>query len=126
MELGPVIEFTEHLQIVTTSNYSAIANSHILQFTTAHIKSSQSAVFSPDTELIEVYRNIYKNIYFTQPFTGDICRWSPTRMTKCMLVDGVWKLNDGCSLNDMVSTCCNTEYPPSIMEYVGVSRNVVK
>jgi hypothetical protein len=30
------------------SNYSAIANSHTLQFTTAYTMSSQSAVSSPD------------------------------------------------------------------------------
>jgi uncharacterized PurR-regulated membrane protein YhhQ (DUF165 family) len=36
-----VIGFIEHFQIVTTSNYSAIANSHIVQFTTAHTQSSQ-------------------------------------------------------------------------------------
>jgi hypothetical protein len=34
----------DHLQMVTTSNYSAIANSHALQFTTAHTMSFQSAV----------------------------------------------------------------------------------
>jgi hypothetical protein len=45
--LGPVIGFTEHLQNVTTSNYSAITNSHTLQFTRARTKSSQSAVSSP-------------------------------------------------------------------------------
>jgi hypothetical protein len=39
--------FTEHLQIVTTSNYSPIANSHAQQFTTARTKFSQSAVSSP-------------------------------------------------------------------------------
>jgi hypothetical protein len=43
---GLVIGLNKHLQIVTTSNYSAIANSHILQFTTARTKSSQSAVSS--------------------------------------------------------------------------------
>jgi hypothetical protein len=43
---GLVIGFTKHLQITTTSNYSAIANSHTLQFTIAHAKSSQSAVSS--------------------------------------------------------------------------------
>jgi hypothetical protein len=32
-----VIGCTEHLQNVTTSNYSAIADSHTLQFITAHI-----------------------------------------------------------------------------------------
>jgi hypothetical protein len=44
---GLVIGFTEQLQIVTTSNYSAIANSHTLKFTTARTKSSQSAVSLP-------------------------------------------------------------------------------
>jgi hypothetical protein len=43
---GLVIGFTEHLQIVTAINYSAIANSHTLQFTTARTKTSQSAVSS--------------------------------------------------------------------------------
>jgi hypothetical protein len=47
MGFGLVIGFIEHLQIVITSNYSAIANSHILQFTIAHTESSQSAVSSP-------------------------------------------------------------------------------
>jgi hypothetical protein len=42
-----VIGFIEHLQIVTTSNYCAIANSHTLQFTTARTKPSQSAVSLP-------------------------------------------------------------------------------
>jgi hypothetical protein len=41
MECGLVNGFIEHLQILTTCNYKAIANSHTLQFTTAHIKSSQ-------------------------------------------------------------------------------------
>jgi hypothetical protein len=36
-----------YIQPVTTSNYSAIANSHTLQFTTARTKCSQSAVSSP-------------------------------------------------------------------------------
>jgi hypothetical protein len=42
-----VIGFIQRLQIVTKSNYSAIANSHNLQFTTARTKSYQSAVSSP-------------------------------------------------------------------------------
>jgi hypothetical protein len=41
-----LIGFIDHLQIATTSNYSAIADSHTLQFTTARTKSSQSAVSS--------------------------------------------------------------------------------
>jgi hypothetical protein len=50
---GLVIGFTELLQNVTTSNYSAIANSHTLHFTVADTNSSQSAVSSPvDTPLL--------------------------------------------------------------------------
>jgi hypothetical protein len=41
-----VIGFIEYLQIVTTSNYSAIANSHTLQFATART-TSQSTMSSP-------------------------------------------------------------------------------
>jgi hypothetical protein len=44
---GLVIEFIKHLEIVTTSKYSGIANSHTLQFTTASNKAYQSAVSSP-------------------------------------------------------------------------------
>jgi hypothetical protein len=36
-----VIGFVGLLKLVTTKNYSAIANSHTLQFTVAHNKSSQ-------------------------------------------------------------------------------------
>jgi hypothetical protein len=51
--VGLIIKFIDHLQIVTTSNYSAIANSRILQFTTAHNNSSEAAVSSPaDVPLI--------------------------------------------------------------------------
>jgi hypothetical protein len=46
MGLGMVITFIEHLQIVVTRNYSAVAKSHTLQFSTAGTKSSQSAVSS--------------------------------------------------------------------------------
>jgi hypothetical protein len=49
---GLVNEFMKHLHIVTTSNYSAIANSPTLHFTTAHTKSSQSAVSSPEDVLL--------------------------------------------------------------------------
>jgi hypothetical protein len=41
-----VIGFIERLQIVTANNYSALANSYTLQFTTAGTKSSQSAVYT--------------------------------------------------------------------------------
>jgi hypothetical protein len=47
MEFGFVIGFIDHLQIVTTSNFNIIANSHMQQFTTSHAKSSQSALSSP-------------------------------------------------------------------------------
>jgi hypothetical protein len=44
--LDLIISFTEHLQIVTTTNYTDIFNSHTLQFTTARTKFSHSAVSS--------------------------------------------------------------------------------
>jgi hypothetical protein len=43
---GLVIEFIEHLRVVTISNDSDVANSHTLQFTTAHTTAPQSAVSS--------------------------------------------------------------------------------
>jgi hypothetical protein len=45
MGCGPVTGFIDHLQIVTTSNYNTISDSHTLQFTAAHTKASQSALF---------------------------------------------------------------------------------
>jgi hypothetical protein len=47
MDFGLVNGFIEHLQIVTTRNYEAVAGSHILQFTTARSESPQFAVSSP-------------------------------------------------------------------------------
>jgi hypothetical protein len=44
---GLVIGFIGLLKHVTGSTYSAIANSHILQFTTASTNSSQSSISSP-------------------------------------------------------------------------------
>jgi hypothetical protein len=38
--------FIDHLQIVTTSNYSSIANLHSLQLARTHAKSSQSSFAS--------------------------------------------------------------------------------
>jgi hypothetical protein len=46
MGFGLVIRFIDHLHIVTLSNYSASANSHTLQFTTAHTKSPQFVFIS--------------------------------------------------------------------------------
>jgi hypothetical protein len=55
MDFGLVTGFIEHLQIINTSNYTAIANSHTLQFTTASTTSSQSAVSPPvDIPLLPV------------------------------------------------------------------------
>jgi hypothetical protein len=47
MGFGLVTGFTEFLQMVTTGNSSAVANSLSLQFTMACTKSSQSAVSLP-------------------------------------------------------------------------------
>jgi hypothetical protein len=44
--LGLVTGFIEHLQNVTTRNYSTVANSQSLQFTTPRTQSSQSALSS--------------------------------------------------------------------------------
>jgi hypothetical protein len=46
-----------HLQIVTTSRYSAVANSHTQQFITAHAKSSQFVFINSFlvTDLINVF-----------------------------------------------------------------------
>jgi hypothetical protein len=41
MGFGLVISFTELLQLVSTSNYNAVINAHILLLTTAHAKPSQ-------------------------------------------------------------------------------------
>jgi hypothetical protein len=41
-----VTQFIDNLQIVTTSNYSAITNLHAIQITIAHAKFSQPAFTS--------------------------------------------------------------------------------
>jgi hypothetical protein len=46
MGFGLKTGFTDHLQVVTTSNCNTVVNFHTLQITTAHAKSSQSAVFT--------------------------------------------------------------------------------
>jgi hypothetical protein len=46
MGFGLVIGYLQRLQIVTTSNYSTLANSCTLRFTAAHTKSSQSVFCS--------------------------------------------------------------------------------
>jgi hypothetical protein len=48
--MSDYIGFIESLQIVTTSNYSATANSHTLQFTTACTRSSSH---------LSIYLSIY-------------------------------------------------------------------
>jgi hypothetical protein len=46
MGFGLVIEFTEHLQNVTTNNYESFTKLHTpkITVTTAHIKSSESSL----------------------------------------------------------------------------------
>jgi hypothetical protein len=44
---GLTTEITDNLQILTTSNYNAIANSHTQQFTTERTKSFHSVLSSP-------------------------------------------------------------------------------
>jgi hypothetical protein len=51
MEFGLVNVFIEHLQNVTTSYYSGIANSHTQQLTTTRTVSSQSVASSPAVAL---------------------------------------------------------------------------
>jgi hypothetical protein len=46
MGVGFIIEFTECLCLVTTDNYNVLTNLHTLQITTAHTKSSQTAMSS--------------------------------------------------------------------------------
>jgi hypothetical protein len=46
MGFGLGLGFIGPLQIITTSNSSAITNSHTLQFTKTHTKSSQFAIFT--------------------------------------------------------------------------------
>jgi hypothetical protein len=47
MAFGLVIGFIEHLQNVTTRNYSTIANSHTLQFNIVCTNFSQYTMSSP-------------------------------------------------------------------------------
>jgi hypothetical protein len=63
---GLVIGFIEQLQIVNISNYSAIANSHTLQFTTAHTEFSQF-VFTSSFLLIDA-----KNVFCLRPYRRSV------------------------------------------------------
>jgi hypothetical protein len=47
MRFGLVVGFIEHLQFVSTNNYSAVVNSHTIKFTTVLTKTSQSTASSP-------------------------------------------------------------------------------
>jgi hypothetical protein len=61
---GLITEFSEHLQIVTTSNYSVIANSHTQQFITAR---TQSAVFT-SRSLVTAFNTVDPSTSCSRPY----------------------------------------------------------
>jgi hypothetical protein len=81
MGFGLVNGFTGHLQMVTTSNYSTIANSHTLQFTTART-SLLSLLYlhclSPDNGFQRVASSVS---VFTSLLAGDCLTTTPTLLT---------------------------------------------
>jgi hypothetical protein len=71
MGMGLINGSIEHVETVTISNYSAIANSHTLQFSTARIKSSQSAVFT-SRYLVTASNVVASSVFvFTPLLAGD-------------------------------------------------------
>jgi hypothetical protein len=61
------IGFIDHLHDITTNNFNTIANFHILQFTTVHAKSFQSASVSgfPATDHSNGYSSTAPSLLFT-------------------------------------------------------------
>jgi hypothetical protein len=76
MGSGLVLGFSEHLQTITAHNYSAITNSHTLQFAAAHTKSSRSAVFTSHCLVIDPTSVLYFHAHI---LTG--CRLSNNQLT---------------------------------------------
>jgi hypothetical protein len=63
MGFGLVIRFVAHLQLVTSVNYSTIANSHTLLLTTAHATSSMSSLgvtWKRIPTILSCMRRLYK------------------------------------------------------------------
>jgi hypothetical protein len=88
---GLVIGFIDHIQIVTTSNYNTITNSHNQQFTTAHTKSSQSAVSSPVVNLQplgEVVHGNYELLMSCQAVWKGSCDINRDPLKWCASVTG--------------------------------------
>jgi hypothetical protein len=83
---GLLIGFTEHLQIITKSNYGAIASSQTLHFTTARNKSSQRVMSSA------VYASVFTSLSAGECLTSNFLLFSPpsqvsTELTKLPQVE---------------------------------------
>jgi hypothetical protein len=63
MGFGLVIQFTEHLQIAATINYSVVANSFTLQFTAVRTKFTQTAVSSAVISWWRILTMSYVHVY---------------------------------------------------------------
>jgi hypothetical protein len=59
------LQFIENLQIIITSNYGIISNSHILQFTTTCTKSPESAI---SYNLSFIYASYFNEINVLEPY----------------------------------------------------------
>jgi hypothetical protein len=87
-----MIAFIDHLytQLVTTSNYSAIASTHTLEITGAHTKSSQSALTSrflvtdlnSGNSSASVLMSLLSGEYLTTELSSKLCpSYDPSALT---------------------------------------------